>query len=315
MGKLFIPDTRKLIGFNLCPKKSDVDSGPGRAWESMFLNWDWDGWIKPQIDLLIGNQIGLNCCRIISGVMGVHLGLYTQEYLNSRMRQLIEYCQAYGVHFYVAGTGKSSYAQEPVSVSQLAESIGSMLRMAQTYPNVIGADLVQEANVAAAPNDAFLVSLLANLRASGVTLPLTCSTYESNLSSAATAPWIYAMAPYFDFIDIHNYTYPIGMQAYDALRAAFPDKDILMGEFGRAKDNAADARVTDLRQALDLANSGDPRIRGGLLWAATDQDTVPANQWGVYTASFTVDAPDLLNLLRRPGYGGRSVTERNRRIA
>lgn len=311
MGKLNIPNTRKLHGFNLCPKKSDVDSGPGRAWESMFLNWDWDNWIKPQIDFCAGNNIGLNCCRVISGVMGVHVGLYSQDYLNGRMRQLIEYCAGLGVHFYVAGTGKSSYAQAPVTVDQLAESMGSMLHMAQAYPSVIAADLVQEANVVAIPNDAYLIGLISALKSQGVTLPLTCSTYESSLASAATAPWIYAMAQYFDFIDLHNYTYPITMQAYDALMAAFPDKEVLIGEYGRTISIPEASRVVDLRQSIDLANSGNPRIRGGLIWAATDQDTADTNMWGIYPTTFTTRSQDTQLLLRR--YTGGSVAALNQK--
>lgn len=309
MGKLIVPITRKIHGFNLCPKKSDVDSGAGRAWESLFLNWDWDNWIKPQIDYCAGNNIGLNCCRVISGIMGVHLGLYSQDYLNGRMRQLIEYCAGLGVHFYVAGTGKSSYAQSPVSSDQLADSMGSMLRVAQAYSSVIGADLVQESNTVAVPNDAFIVSLISALRLRGVTLPLTCSTYESSLGSAGSAPWIYAMAQYFDFIDIHNYTYPITMQAYDGLLSAFPEKDILIGEYGRDQSIAEANRIVDLRQVLDLANSGNPRIRGGLIWAATDQDTVNTNQWGLYPTTFTMRSQDTQLLLRR--YTGGSVAKCN----
>lgn len=317
MGALRIPGTRKLLGFNIAPKQDHLAAAD--VYGAMILEWDWDGWIKKQIDFCAGNRLGLNCCRLIGGQMGVLSGLYTQDYYDSKLRQLVEYCQSLGVHFYATGLGKSAYsalASGTTPMATLAATLATTLRMLQGYSNVIGCDVIQEANDGGLlPNDASIITLLGLLRAAGVTLPLTCSTAETNLTSAGTAPWIYAMAANFDYIDIHHYTYPCTQQQFDALRAAYPSQDILMGEFGRAKSAGATRVAPDLRQAMDLANSGDPRIRGGLFWAAVDQSVVSSDQWGVYTSTFTVDNEDLIRLVQRSQYGGCSVIESNRRVA
>lgn len=310
MGKVNIPDTRKIFGANIVPKQADISGG--QAWGNMILSWDWDGWIKPQIDLIAGNNVGGNCIRIIGEVFGIATGLYTEAFYLARHRQLADYCAAVGVHLYACCSGKGTPPQVTISNDGAVNLMMGYLRMMQEYPNVIGVDVVQESNVVAKPTDANLIDILARLRAAGVTLPLTASTGEINVASAATAPWIYAMGQYFDFIDVHNYTYPVTMQRFDGLRTAFPDKDILVGEYGRAQNIAIDTRLTDLKQILDLCNSGDRRIRGGLRWAITDQDSVTSNMWGLYDTSFSPSQREL-NQLRR--YTGGSLAAMQRCVA
>jgi len=309
MGKLNIPDTRKIFGANIVPKKADITGG--QSWGNMILSWDWDGWIKPQIDLIAGNNVGGNCIRIIGEVYGIATGMYTEAFYLARHRQLADYCASIGVHLYACCSGKDTPAQVTVSNDGAVNLMAGYLRMMGEYPNVIGVDVVQESNVVAKPTDANLIEILSKLRAV-TSLPLTASTGEINLTSAGTAPWIYAMGQYFDFIDIHNYTYPVTMQSLDGLRAAFPDKDIIVGEWGRAQNITEATRLADQKQILDLMNSGDRRIRGGLRWAITDQDSVSSNQWGAYDVSFAPRLP-ALNLLRRHTEG--SVARLNRRQA
>jgi hypothetical protein len=307
MGKLNIPDTRKIFGANIVPKKADITGA--QAWGNMILSWDWDGWIKPQIDLIAGNNVGANCIRMIGEVYGIATGMYTEAFYLARHRQLADYCASLGLHLYACCSGKGSPAQVTISNDGAVNLMMGYLQMMQQYPKVIGVDVVQESSIVAKPIDANLIDILARLRANGVTLPMTCSTHEINVASAATAPWIYSMGQYFDFIDVHSYTYPVTMQSLDGLRAAFPDKDIILGEWGRAQSITEDTRLADQKQVLDLMNSGDRRIRGGLRWAITDQDDVTTNMWGGYDVSF---APRLreLNMMRR--YTGGSVARLNR---
>lgn len=311
MGKLSIPSTRKLFGFNLVPKKEDIYGGV--AWEHMIQTWDWDNWIKPQIDLHAGNYIGCNALRMIGGCYGIAAGLYTQDFYDARWRQLADYCAQLGIYLYPSCTGKGTLNNSTViSNDGIANIFATSLLKLQAYSNIIGVDVVQEANVNAAPSDANLIDILRRVRAAGVTLPLTCSSGEINVASAATAPWLYAMGQHFDFVDIHNYTYPITMQSFDGVLAAFPDKDILVGEWGRPQSIAEAQRLADLKQILELMNSGERRIRGGLRWAATDQDTLATNQWGDYDVSFVPRLAEV-NLLRR--YTGGSVAALERRVA
>jgi hypothetical protein len=277
----------------------------------MILSWDWDGWIKPQIDLVAGNGVGCNAIRMIGGSYGIAAGMFTQAFYDARHLQLADYCASLGVYLYPCCTGKGTLNSTPISNDGIANIFATTLLKLQQYPNMIGVDLVQEANVNSAPSDANLIDIIQRVKAAGVMLPITCSTAEINLASGAVAPWITAMGQYFDFIDAHIYSFPATMQTLDYLRATFPDKDILVGEYGRAQSVAEDSRLVDLRGVLDLLNSGDQRIRGGLRWAATDQDDVTTNMWGAYDVSF---APRLreLNLLRR--YTGGNVSILNSKV-
>ena len=104
------------------------------------------------------------------------------------------------------------------------------------------------------------------------------------------------------------YGFPQNMQYFDNAKALFPSKDILIGEFGVPQSVAADAMDSNLQSGLNLANSGDPAIRGGLIWACTDQDTVNTNQWGCYDATFS-PRQHMLNRMR--AFTGGSVAKCN----
>ena len=309
MGKLNMAYDRKIFGTNIVPKQADI--APGVAWGNLILSWDWDGWVKPQIDYMAGNAVGCNAIRMIGAAYDIAAGRFTQQFYDTRITQLLDYCASLGVYVYFCGCGKGSLTATPISNDGIANIFATTLLKAQKYSNVIGVDLVQEANVAAAPTDANLIDIIARVKAAGVALPITCSTAETNLSSAAAAPWITSMAPYFDFIDAHIYTYPVTMQTLSYLRGAFPDKDIILGEYGRAQSVAEDSRLADLKGVLDLMNSGDQYIRGGLRWASEDQDSVASNMWGAYDVSWNPRTREL-NQLRR--YTGGSLQAINSRV-
>src|SRR6266487_3767970 len=74
----------KVKGVNLTSK-------PGAPSERAYwLEWDWFGWIRPQIDCAIA--LGANAIRIIGDVAMVLSGGVTQATYNARLQQLMAYC-------------------------------------------------------------------------------------------------------------------------------------------------------------------------------------------------------------------------------
>lgn len=334
--KLNIPDGLKLIGNNIVPKDVNVyypnaptagQSIGNNAWSQMYLNWDWEGWIKPQIDSTTGNGVGCNVIRMIGGNYGIAAGVYTQDYYDACVLQVANYCNSIGVYFYAVGGGMGDYANTAISDSAMATIFATTFLKLQSIGNCIGIDLIQEANVLGTPTNASIINMISLIKAAGVTVPITCSTYEI-INSSTGATWINSMAQHFDFLDFHVYYYgpSVNMDMFNYFRTNFSDKDIIVGEFGRpaggyltaSPDNAS----ADLNSVLKVVNKGDPRIRGAVLWAITDQDnpttvagTWPnltqgiANMYGMVDINFK-PIQWKVNLLKR--YTGGSVAKANR---
>jgi hypothetical protein len=184
----------------------------------------------------------------------------------------------------------------------MADNFSTTFRKLQVLPNVIGIDLIQETSNAnyGIANAAAMMTLV---KARGVTLPITVSTSE-NITAAAGGPAINAVAAAgFDFLDPHLYTYTIGTgpaptNLLQYLRQQWPDKDVLIGEFGTSRGGDSAFEETFAADILALGNSGDPGIRGSLVWAASDQNTLNGQRFGVYDETFAI-RQQKANSLRR----------------
>lgn len=305
--KLSLPTGQKIFGVNLVPQKSQVIGA--LAWEHFFSDWNWTNWIKPQLDCLLGNGVGANCIRVIGASPGVLAGYITQDVYNARWRQLADYVASAGAYLYPCACGNGANSPATPDADVMADCFASTLLMLQSnYKNIIGVDLVQESNSGATTQrDARYALLIQLLKIRGVTLPMTCSTSET-VSSTAGAPWINATVANYDFIDCHVYTHTAALDQLIYMLGTHTDKDIILGEFGRDMSINIDSQTADLKRCFDIGNQGDPRVRGGLLWAATDQDDVAANMWGAYDSAF-VPRQNKLSIFRR--YTRGSVLQAN----
>lgn len=295
--KLNLPDGVKMFGVNLVPEKAQITGA--LAWEHFFSDWHWDSWIRPQLDGMMGNGVGANCIRVIGASPGVLAGYIDQATYNARWKQLADYVAAAGAYLYPCGCGNGANSPATPDADVMADCFASTLLMLQNnYSNVIGVDLIQESNSGASTSrDTRYALLIQKLKQRGVTLPMTCSTAET-VSSTSGATWINANAASYDFIDCHIYTHTAALDQLVYLLATYPDKDILIGEFGRDMSVAIDSQNADLKRCFEIANQGHPRVRGGLLWAAADQDDVATNMWGAYDATMA-PRQNKLNLFRR----------------
>lgn len=326
MAKLRIPDGRRLFGTNIIPTQADVAPASGQlAWSNLFLNWDarWPAWIKPQVDFMCGNGIGANCIRMIGGLDGVAAGLYSQSYHDDKLEQLVSYCDSLGVHFFVVGSGTQNQLVSAIrgglTAAQYGAMQGTMIARMQRYPNVIGADLIQESQGGSIGN-AFLIPMIKAARDRGASVPLTCS---AAVATSLGENWLLGLTqgpilPSFDFISIHCYFRAIDSAFWDQFFAAAPNYDVIIGEFGRAlsagaatpPDTASRAlQVSDYTRWMVMGNAPDPRVRGALSWAASDQRTDDnTERWGSYDENF-VPRPWMLDTLKQFTFG--SVTKNN----
>lgn len=339
MARLRIPEGRRLFGANIVPPEVDVLPSSGQqAWSNLFLNWSvrWPTWIKPQVDFLAGNSVGANCIRMIGGLDGVAAGLYSQSYHDDALEQLVAYCNTLGIHFLLVGSGTQNQLVSAIAGGLTAQRYGAMqattIRRMQQYPNVIGCDLIQESQGGTIGNT-FLIPMIETARNLGAAIPLTCSASVVNTALNTPVPgprgedWLLGLSqgpilPSFDFISIHCYFRSLDASFFNQFFAAAPNYDILIGEFGRAlsagaatpPDNTSRAlQVADFERWLEMGNAPDRRVRGALLWAASDQRTTDnTERWGVYDEAFQPRAW-MLDVVRRYTFGSVAKANQTRR--
>jgi hypothetical protein len=313
MANILFPAGKKIYGANIVPTPTNVNaSGGGHAWSQLQLTWDWTGWVKPQIDSLVA--AGCNTFRIMGCPYGIAGGQFSQAAHDANIMQVANYCQSIGVYFYYAtpiDSDTQSTGVYPMSV--MAPIFAETLKKLQALSCVIGVDVLQEANGNGSPffNNATLLDLYGRIKRLNVTLPLTYSTNEVVTSGGGSSGWLTAIASSLDFLDFHVYYTPSDINTFSYFTSTFPDKEIVIGEFGFNQGSGTSDQIrSNMVQVLNTANSPAPQIRGALVWAATDQDDVghggTANMWGMTTAEF-VPRNDLLNLIR--GYSGGSLAK------
>jgi hypothetical protein len=289
----------------------------------MFQNWDWTGWVKPQIDHACGNNIGCNFITMLGSQEGVALGYFSQSYQDDKVEQIVEYCNQLGIHVLVAGGGPqqpliSAILLNSVTLNQLATIETATINRIARYPNVVGYGTIQEAT--ASGIDTFLANLLTEVRQrTGGVLPLTASSNCVNTALNTPVPgptgedWLLnpvygRMAQYMDFIAVNIYFRTLDASWFNQFLTQFPQNDIIINECGRPITATPQQQVDDYTQYLSMANAPDPRVRGVLLWAISDQQTVSSDRWGFYSDTFAA-RPWMLDTIRRYTFG--SVVKNN----
>lgn len=311
--KLRMPERLKLWGTNLCCYvDASVGVGTG-AWPRMWSEWDWHNWIKPQIDYMSGNGVGVNAIRVQGAAYAVKNGTINMDTYLSRWSQLVEYCEQRGLYVYPCGCTLDSDTDINLPADQMGAVFGQIFKHLQQYDSVIGFDMIQEtANWGPATYTATiakLAALIGVIKQYGVTAPITCSSSEFVDSGF---PWVLEAAPHLDFIDIHCYYHSVPAGALDVILSAAPGKDIIVGEVGaEASWSTTAEQLRTIREVLTMANSGNPNVRGALVWSAADPANpavITGKAWGQFDYSY-VPRQDRLQLLRR--FTGGSVEKCN----
>lgn len=270
---LLVPEGTRIRG-------SNVTVEPGSdGWPDLFLNWDWEGWIKPQIDRLV--TVGGNLIRLISAAGAVvqpAFGL-DRETHHARWTQFLDYCESLGIYVYPCGGGVMGVN----TLVSTDDEIAALAAHVVQWPNVVAFDVWNEGEGA---TQAQLQAAGALVRAAAPGLPITYSvngiTSSAQIAAAvASAPFL-AAADDADFIDMHIY-YDVAAADFNAVVAAAPSLPILIGEFGIGQDAltaARSARYDAVRKTL-----GRPDLLGAISWALADQalGATPAEQFGMFS--------------------------------
>jgi hypothetical protein len=267
----------KVKGVNLTTKPGAPSLGA--MWGS---GWDWDGWMRPQIDCAVA--LGANAIRIIGDVLCVINGTLSQASYNARWQQVAAYCAANNLALYytgcsLTGTDGSSNGTAALTDAQIAGVINNNFAALSAHTGIIlGVDIVQEANNGL--NAQRVAAIYAAVRPNVPTvIPCTFSTFApvSDLS------WINSIVGSCDFLDLHIYPFVYDINAQPApstfapLIAAYPTKDLLFGEGGL--DTASYTEAQEIAWTQGLVALGDMAgSRGALLWAAQDQN----EQYGAF---------------------------------
>lgn len=303
-----LPGGHQVKGVNLTSNNMpNTPVNPG-GWAKIWVDWDWTGWLKPQIDkaLAIGiNTIhihGTNYGRTGSGSTGgtasgpyaevLSLATYLAEW-----DQILSYCRSIGMYVYPGFNADSAICEytgyggyTPSDAFLTAEYTALAGVLGKYLDIVIGFDMAIESRPwAVAHGSQFYPVVKAvepRLKLAWSCDYATAPTVWSNLNLAYNS---------FDFIDIHNY-WDATATDLDWLMNYWT-KPVLIGEFGQnigttpngTSNNpggGTPARQSRYNGALAMVNNvtSGRRLAGACAWCMYDQnqDGVLNNSFGMY---------------------------------
>lgn len=278
------------INCNLVPgvilKGSNIVPKANQGFDMLFAEWDWNGWIKPQIDLI--HEYGGNTVRLIGDIAGVNAGTFTQSYYAGRWAELINYAASLGMYTYPAGGGLTQVGN--LTITQVANSLAAIAAELDKHPTVIGFDIIQESvrttlSTIVMTNPA---DLFGPVR-SATTKPLTASHFSNENAGTLrfeTQFWKERLRPHVDFWDIHLYSKTPPALIYNAFWSQGEDKPIVIGEYGVSASKGVVAQTDAYQQALDVVNCryDGLHVAGALSWGVYSTVT---NDYGMFTTSGT----------------------------
>ena len=294
---LKIPASTRLRGVNIVPTfdAGVIPADQHSSWSTMWRAWDWNGWIKPQIDdaAAIGNAI-----RFFGNTHCIAQGNITQATYLAQWRQVLDYSLAKGLFIYPCGGdlghwGNFTWAQSVALYTAWAN-------MLSTYPNVVGVDITNEAWGQMSPANVgpttynqpeSYVDLLAALGGivrseAGLRIAHSFPLADSSWWTLSTAP-IPALFEMSDFLDYHIYASTTPAQAAQAFTNSWGfGKHMVIGEFGVNETLSSDARTTRYQQISNIVASRTD-IDGALAWSCWDlaMGSCPDCRSGLYDAS------------------------------
>lgn len=299
----------KIRGGNIIPVPQN-----GYHWIDLWATWDWYGTIKPQIDATIaagGNAVRITqeVAEVLGGtaIIGSTAPLSIGTLL-ARYTQLLNYCRLKGIYCYAAiGSGVEIVTLGFTSTQMLAVQ-GPVVSLLNQYQDVVfGIDYVDEVMSWVAATSATAVATYAAVVYPALkaltSIPLTMSCPNSTYNGLTSALFsdtatMATLDPYLDYYEFHLYYAPAINDIAPVLAAT--TKPILIGEAGSSATDTSASRTARFQAFQQLAARGE--INGMFAWATFDQDTLPANCWGLYqsfvhsgssvtyTASTMVDA-------------------------
>lgn len=277
------------------------------GWRQFWSEWDWDDWIKPQIDASVA--IGANCLRFIGNSLCVIEGDISLGQYLTQWEQVVDYAAELGVnvfpccddvgHFGLTTYDDSAALARYAEIATVMASLGAALA---PHGHVIGIDVTNEAcsrwpDNETASNIGVLLDALAlfvNALRANTTKALTNSRTAHTPERWDSLP-AQLLDPLCDFISVHSYYTPSPSDLATLKTKAWGKKPILIGEFGANFEIDSAAR-TARYEAFKTLIEGDTQIRGGLAWAGYDTNSTDANKWGMFDASDNSPRTDITSV-------------------
>jgi Domain of unknown function (DUF1906) len=289
---LRMPANVRLRGVNVVPsfgvKYLPVDQES--VWAAMWRTWDWNGWLRPQIDdaAKIANGI-----RFFGNTACIAQGSVTKADYLARWKQLLDYCAAKKLYVYPCGGDLGHWGN--MGYAQATDLFTAWAKLLHGYPNVVGVDVTNEAygyTRLTGPNPTGytqrepIVTLLKNLGdivRANAGVPVTHSFPLSDSAwwtlNNQPIPALFAMS---DFLDYHIYCDTDPHQAAQAFTNPWGiGKHMVIGEFGIDTSAAPGKRSSRYQRVRDIVASR-PDIDGALAWSCWDLAGDKTSQYGLY---------------------------------
>lgn len=273
----------------------NFDQAAGASiWAEMWRLWDWDGWVRPQLDDIakVGNAVRFWGNTLVVADGSVSLSLYI-----ARWRQVLEYAHLKGLSVYPCGGDLRHWGATSWDLATDIYAELAVLLSSQT--NVIGVDVTNEASSAlAAPPSAnsyrqdespiqLLETLGGILRSSGLAV-----THSRSIRDVAGWTNEYVTDGLGDFLDFHVYYVPDASDSTAAQQQAWgKGKSLIVGEFGVDLSDSPEMRIAYYEAVLAMC-SYDSSCIGAFAWSAWDLDAKGTSAWGLFDGTRTM-RPDI----------------------
>jgi hypothetical protein len=289
---LRMPANVRLRGVNIVPSfgVNFLPADQESVWAAMWRIWDWNGWLRPQLDDAAKIANGIRC---FGNTACIAQGSVTMADYLARWKQLLDYCAAKNLYVYPCGGDLGHWGN--MGYAQATDLFTAWAQLLHGYPNVVGVDVTNEAygyarGLVEGPTvykqREPILALLENLGdivRANAGVPVTHSFPLSDATwwtlDTDPIPKLFAMS---DFLDYHVYCDTNPVQAAQAFATAWGDgKHMVIGEFGIDMTSAPNKRTSRYQQVRDIVGSR-PDIEGALAWSCWDLAGDKTSQYGLY---------------------------------
>lgn len=226
---------------------------------------------------------------------------------------LLDWADEHGM-LIVAESGNWQFSTEQLASPALRklwqQQMRAMMENSWDRPSIIGWSVGNEYNSWSPEGVAWTKDMAAWVRGLDDTRPVTFAALAREMAATET-PKEQRSPHYVDFISINIYSSPKGVTGLDRLHAIWPEKPVMISEFGQRADQVKneDVRIEHFRGTLAEVRSR-PYICGLSFWTFNDYlsrypDTTPGGYraWGLVTgdrtprALYTAAAAELTSVL------------------
>jgi hypothetical protein len=287
LGDPKTPVGAKIRGANHVLKFEDSDAVDlNDAWAALWRVWDWSGWIQPQLDDIarIGNAVRFWGNTLVLALGNLSLGQYIAQWT-----QALDYMDRMGVLVYPCGGDLAHWGN--YSIDESVKCYTELSGLLASYSNVIGMDIVNEANLfpgyLVRPTNRlyqqplsytdFVRDLGLAVQTQGIPI-----SYSRSLSAAEEWTMESPLDAAGDFLDFHVYYTPSPSDSLAVYETPWGSgKKMLIGEFGMNLNQSPESRRGNYEAVRDLTVR-DPNCVGAFAWSAYDPSTTPDWECGLY---------------------------------